>query len=89
MSGSFASVRRNACVHRLDLGLYSHPKDVEGMESEPMFTPGKKTLPEGSEEGRTRHAASRRIASPTHYRLSYSGPLTVKSALLTVRQVRR
>ena len=27
MSGSFESARRNACVHRLDLGLYSHPKD--------------------------------------------------------------
>ena len=26
MSGSFESVRLNACVHRLDLGLYSHPK---------------------------------------------------------------
>ena len=28
----------------------------------------------GSEEGRTRDAASRRAASPTHYRLSYFGP---------------
>ena len=27
MSGSFESVRWNACVHRLDLGLYSHPKE--------------------------------------------------------------
>ena len=27
MSGSFESVRRNACVHRLDLGIYSHPKE--------------------------------------------------------------
>ena len=26
-SGSFESVRWNACVHRLDLGLYSHPKE--------------------------------------------------------------
>ena len=26
MSGSFESMRWNACVHRLDLGLYSHPK---------------------------------------------------------------
>ena len=30
MSGSFQSVRQNACVHRLDLGLYSQPKDVLG-----------------------------------------------------------
>ena len=27
MSGSFHSVRWNACAHRLDLGLYSHPKE--------------------------------------------------------------
>ena len=30
MSGSFESVRWNACVHRLDLGLYSHPKEFLG-----------------------------------------------------------
>ena len=27
---SFESVRWNACVHRLDLGLYSHPKKFLG-----------------------------------------------------------
>ena len=32
------SLQWNACVHRLDLGLYSHPKEW-GMESEPMLTP--------------------------------------------------
>ena len=30
MSGSFESVWWNACVHRLDLGLYSHPKEFLG-----------------------------------------------------------
>ena len=30
MSGSFESVRWNAYVHRLDLGLYSHPKEFWG-----------------------------------------------------------
>ena len=30
MSGSFESVRWNACVHRLDLVLYSHPKEFWG-----------------------------------------------------------
>ena len=30
MSGSFGFVRWNACVHRLDLGLYSHPKEIWG-----------------------------------------------------------
>ena len=45
MSGSFEYMRWNACVHRLDLGLYSHLK--EGMESEPMLTPIEKSpLPE-------------------------------------------
>ena len=29
-SGSFGSVERNACVHRQDLGLYSHPKEFGG-----------------------------------------------------------
>ena len=40
MSGSFESVR---CVHRLDLSLYSHPKEFEGMDSEPMLTPREKS----------------------------------------------
>ena len=30
MSGSLESVRRNACVHRLDLSLDSHPKELWG-----------------------------------------------------------
>ena len=30
MSGSFESVQWNACVHRLDLGLYSHLKEFSG-----------------------------------------------------------
>ena len=32
MSGSLESVRWNACVHRLDLGSYSHPKEFWGNE---------------------------------------------------------
>ena len=43
MSRSFESVRWNACVHRLDFGLYSHPKEFWRMESEPMLTPRKKS----------------------------------------------
>ena len=30
MSGSFQSVLWNACVHRLDIGLYSHLKEFLG-----------------------------------------------------------
>ena len=56
-------------------GLYA----VEEMESELMLTArGKSLQPDGPEEGGTRDAASRRLASPTLYRLSYPGP----SALL-------
>ena len=39
MSGSFESVRWNACVQRLDLGLYSHPKEFLGNGVEAMLTP--------------------------------------------------
>ena len=30
MSGSFESLRWNACVHKLNLGLYSRPKEFGG-----------------------------------------------------------
>ena len=39
MSGSFESVRWKACVDGLDLGLYTHPKEFWGMQSESMLTP--------------------------------------------------
>ena len=47
MPRSFESVQLNACVHRLDLGLYFHLKEFWGIESEPMLTlRGKPPLPE-------------------------------------------
>ena len=54
-------------MHRLDLGLYSHPKEFWGLESKTMLTPrGKSPLQEGgSDEVRTRNPASDRTASPT------------------------
>ena len=77
LSGSFEFVRRNACVHRLDLCLNSHPKEFEGggggggdwsqnhVNSKVRIpSTGKKI---SSEEDRTHGAASRRTASPTHY----------------------
>ena len=75
MSGSFESMRWNACVHRLDLGLYSHPKELFGNGVRTHVNP-KRKVPSigGSEEGRTRDATSRRTASPAHNLLSYSGP---------------
>ena len=74
MSGSFESLRWNPCVHRLDIGLYSHPKEFLG-NGVRIHTNSKGKIPTGSsEEDRTRDAASGRTASPTHYQLSYSGP---------------
>ena len=61
-------------MHRLDLGLYSHPKEFfGGMEFEPMLTPREKSpLPKMSpEEDQTRDAVD---SEPKHYQLSYSGP---------------
>ena len=75
----FEFVRWNACVQRLDLGLYSHPKEFfGGMESEPMLTPREiSPLPEkvSSEEGPTHDAASSRTASPTHYPRAILAPV--------------
>ena len=82
MSGAFESLRWNACMHRLDLVLYSHPEEFcfaggggGGGARTHVNSKGKK-MPStgGSEEVRTRDAVSHRTASPTHYRLSYSGP---------------
>ena len=87
MSGSFESVRWNACVRRLDLGLRSHPKGFwgNGVQTKPTGTKPnrvrthvnyKGTVPSagGSKKGRTRDAVPCRTASPTPYQLSYSGP---------------
>ena len=78
ISGSFESVRWNACVHRLDLGLYSYPKEFLGngvrthvdsklnvSSTEKKFSP---------EEDWTRDAASGRTASPTHYQRAIPAP---------------
>ena len=76
MSGSFGSVRWNVCMHRLDFGSYSHPKEF--LRNGVGVTLGKKSpLLEGlsSEEDRTHDTASSRTASPTHFQLSYSGPV--------------
>ena len=75
MSGSFESVRWNACVHRLDLSLYSHPKEFwgNGVRTH-VHSQGQIPSTGRPEEDRTHDAASSRTASRTRYRLSYSGP---------------
>ena len=53
MSGSFESVRWNACMHRLDLGLYSYPEEFSVIvfrtrvtSNEKISSTGKKISPE-------------------------------------------
>ena len=64
MSGSFESVRWNACVHRLDLGSYSHPKEFWGNGvrthiNSKGISKGKTPSTGSPEEDRSHNAASR------------------------------
>ena len=78
MPGSLESVRWNACVHRQELGLFSHLKEFWGNGVRAHVNSKGKIPSTGkrfsSEEDRTHDAVSSRTASPTHYQLSYSGP---------------
>ena len=75
LSGSFESVWWNACVHKLDLGLYSHVKEfVRNGVRNHGISKGKIPSTGGSQEGWTHDTASRRTVSPTLNRLSYSSP---------------
>ena len=76
MSGCFESLQWSACVHRLDLGLYSHLKEFSGNGVRTHVNSKRKIPSTGSsEEGQTRDATSHRTGSPTHYWLSCSGPI--------------
>ena len=78
MSGSFESVRGNACVHRLDLGLYSHPKEFlgNGVRTH-VNSKGKIPSTRSSAEDWTHDTASYRTASSTHLWRSCSGPYCI------------
>ena len=68
MSGSFESLWWNACVHRLDLSLYSHPKEFKEMESEPMLAPRKKSpLSEAHAGQRAQHTTNWAIPAPNRH----------------------
>ena len=71
MSGPCESMPWNACVHRLDLGLYSHLKEFlgKGVRTQGSLQLKKSSVPE------TRLI---RTASPTHYPLDHLGGLVVK-----------
>ena len=78
MSGSFESRQWNACVHRLDLDLYSHQKEFWG-NGVRIHVNSKGKIPSTgrSEECRTYDTASHRTVSPTHYQLSCSDPFVL------------
>ena len=77
MSGSLESVRWNVCVRRLDLSLYSHPKEIwgNGVRTHDNSKKKKKPSTRRSEEDCTINTASCRTVSLTHYQLSYLGPI--------------
>ena len=68
MSGSFESVRLNACVQRQDLSFYSHLKEFWG-NGVRMHVGYKEKIPLpeifSPEEYQTHDTASNRTASPT------------------------
>ena len=70
MLGSFESlsVQWNACVHRLDIALYCHPKKVWGNGVRTHINSKGKSQPEklSPKEDRTDDTASSRTASPAH-----------------------
>ena len=72
-SGSFESVRWNACVHRLDFGLYSHPKEFWGngvgthVNSKGKIPSTGKNSPQRRIEPTTPHQAGQRARHSTNW----------------------
>ena len=67
-SGSFEPMRWNACMHRLDLGLYSHPKEFLGNGvwthvNSKGKVPSTENVPRGGSN--PRHCGQRAQALPT------------------------
>ena len=69
ISGSF---ELDACVHRLDLSLYSHPKEFWGNRVRTHVN-SKGEIP-SPEEYRTHDTASSRTASLAHYQRAIAAP---------------
>ena len=73
-------------MHRLDLGLYSHPRVFgNGVRIHVNYN-GKMPSTRGSEDDCAHDVASSRTASPTHYRLSYSSPERSKKKAIKLSQ---
>ena len=89
MSGSFVSVQWNACVHRLDHGLYSHPKEFWGygvrahVNSKGKIPSTEKNLPGGRSNPRR---CIKQDSEPSTLPRSYSGPWCDQSCCLTKSQ---
>ena len=82
MSGSFESVRWNACVHRLDLSLYSHRKEFWGNSQNPCVFHSKKNIPSTGKKillrgGLIPHHCIKQCSKPNTLPTSYFGPLTL------------
>ena len=74
-------------MHRLDLGLCSHPKGFGGMESEPMLTPREKSpIPENSPQRRIEAATqdSEPNTLPTELFRPHAGDLRIGTLLVGV-----
>ena len=86
MSRSFESVQWNACAHKLDLGLYSHPKEFRGngvrthVNSRKKISTGKQFSPH---EDRTHDAASKHYQRVTPASLYYFSPTFATAAAIT------
>ena len=76
-------------MHRLDLGLYFHPKEFWGNGDRTHVNSKGKISCTGkilSEEDRTHNAASSRAASPTHYERAILAP-SVHSVSMTLAKL--
>ena len=68
----------HVCVHRLDLDLYSHPKEFLGNGVRAHVNlKGQSPLPEklSPEEDKTHDTALSRAGSPTHYQRAIPAPI--------------
>ena len=73
-------------MHRLDLGLYSHPKYCGGTVRTHVNPKGKIPFTGSSDKDQTHTTALHRTASPTQYQLSYSGPTAVVKSNISIHQ---
>ena len=81
ISGSFESVRWNACQHRLDLGLYSHPKEFigNGVRTH-VNSQGKNPLPGNQRwiEPMTLHEAQQQAPYTTNWAIPVPTSLSIE-----------